>query len=294
MSSELQTFNESKANTINATTRRTLFENYNKINKINNNSSKTNRATINQSWDITPFPKFLFPNEKKIFLKSINKLNFPGVKDRYNSNKSYKNKKFKIFIEEIKGDNTKNRAPAYTFGSPRNEVKLPFQDFPEKISPSVGSYNLRPLEGFNFFSPKYSFPKKTTNKYKYTLTEITPAPGPGHYHHNKCDLSNQGKYHLSTFSNSPVSSFSLYKELRDKDNSHSEFNVKPEPASYDTNNKLTMFSGNGKYALSTFSSKIGKTIPKTKFFYNKDKIGYSPGPGTYNHYSIFIGGRYSK
>ena len=33
----------------------------------------------------------------------------------------------------------------------------------EPISPSPGSYNLRPLEGFNYFSPKYSFPKKTTN-----------------------------------------------------------------------------------------------------------------------------------
>ena len=100
MSSELQTFNESKANTINAKTRRTLFESYNKTNKIINNLSKTNRATINQSWDFTPFPKFLFPNEKKIFLKGINKLNFPGIKDS-NSNKPYKNKKFKIFIEEM-------------------------------------------------------------------------------------------------------------------------------------------------------------------------------------------------
>ena len=78
------------------------------------------------------------------------------------------------------------------------------------------------------------------------------------------------------------------------DNLYSEFNIKPEPGSYDTNNKLTMFSGNGKYALSTFSSKIGKSIPNKKFFAKSDKLGYSPGPGTYNHHSIFIGGRYSK
>lgn len=289
--SEYKTIDEPMSNTLN-TKRESLFEKYNNTNPKNTNISNLSRHTINQSWDFTPFPKFLFPHEKKYFLKNINKLNFPGVKDRFNNNKSYKNRKFKIFIEEIKGDITKNRAPAYTFGSPRNEVKLPFQDFPEPISPAPGSYNLRPLEGFNSFSPKYSFPKTTTNKYKYIQTEI--IPGPGYYHHNKCDLSNQGNYQLSTFSNSPVSSFGMYKEVRDRDNSHSDFNVKPEPASYDTNNKLTMFSGNGKYALSTFSSKIGKKLPNTKFFNQNYKIGYSPGPGTYNHHSIFIGGRYSK
>ena len=278
---ELNTLNEIKLNTLNTSPKKSLFDNYSNINLQNNNTSKYTRSTINQSWDFTPFPKFLFPNEKKHFLKNLNKLNFPGVKDRYNSIKSFKNKKFKIFIEEIKGDITKSRAPAYTFGSPRNEV-------------SPGSYNLRPLEGFNFFSPKYSFPKKTTNKYKYALTEIIPSPGPGHYHHNKCDLSNQGNYHLSTYNNSPASTFGKYKEARDRDNLYSEFNIKPEPGSYDTNNKLTMFSGNGKYALSTFSSKIGKSISNTKFFTKGDKLGYSPGPGSYNHHSIFIGGRYSK
>ena len=288
--SEYKTIEEPMANTLN-TKRKSLFENYTNTNPKNTSISNTSRHTINQSWDFTPFPKFLFPQEKKYFLKNINKLNFPGIKDRYNSEKSLINKKFRIFIEEIKGDVTKKRAPAYTFGSPRNEVKLPFQDFPEPISPSPGSYNLRPLEGFNSFSPKYSFPKKTSNKYKHMITEINP--GPGYYHHNKCDLSNHGNYHLSTFCNSPVSSFGMYKEVRDRDNLFSEFNIKPEPGTYDTNNKLTMFSGNGKYALSTFSSKIGKTIPNTKFF-NNIKKGYSPGPGTYNHHSIFIGGRYSK
>ena len=280
---------ERKLNTIN------VLENYkNEDRKFKKHSNSLNykNLTINQSWDFTPFPKFLFPQEKKYFLKNINKLNFPGVKDRFNISKSFKNKKYKMFIEEIKGDITKYRAPAYTFGAPRNDVKLPFQDFPEPISPPPGNYNLRPLEGFNFFSPKYSFPKKTTNKFKYLNTDINP--GPGHYHHNKCDLSNQGNYQLSTFNNSPASTFGMYKEKRDKDSYHSDFFVKPEPASYDTNNKLTMFSGNGKYPLSTFLSKIGKTIPNTKFLYKSPTIGSSPGPGAYNHHSIFIGGRYSK
>ena len=250
-----------------------------------------NRSKINKSWDFTPFPKFLFPNEKKQFLNDFNKLNFKGVNSKYN--KDDKKQKYKLFVEEIKGDITKTRAPAYTFGSPRNEVKLPFYDFHELISPSPGSYNLRPLEGFISSSPKYSFPKKYTNKYKYAITEV--SPGPGHYQLNKCDLSNQGNYQLSTYTNSPNSNFGLYKEPREKNLAFkSRNNVNIGPGSYDTNGQLTMFSGNGKYVLSNFSSNNSKTISNNKCLYRCHRVGVSPGPGTYNHHSIFIGGRYSK
>ena len=264
-----------------------------KINTKYNRASDYNKYRINQSWDFTPFPKFLFPNEKKHFLNDFNKLNFPGVNENSLYNKNDREQRYKIFIEEIKGDITKQRAPAYTFGSPRNEVKIPFFDFHELISPSPGSYNLRPLEGFDSTSPKYSFPKKMTNKYKYINTDINP--GPGHYQINKCDLSNQGNYHLSTYINSPSSNFGSYKEPRDKDNAfRNRNNVNVGPGSYDTNNRLTMFSGNGKYALSNFSSNNGKTIPNKRSFNRFIKGGISPGPGSYNHHSIFIGGRYSK
>jgi len=281
--------------TINNTINNTLDRNQEpeKISTRYSRSRDHNRLPINQSWDFTPFPKFLFPNEKKHFLKDFNKLNFPGVNENSLYNKDDKEQKCKIFIEEIKGDITKCRSPAYTFGSARNDVKLPFHDFHELISPSPGSYNLRPLEGFDSTSPKYSFPKKTTNKYKYAITEM--SPGPGHYHLNKCDLSNQGNYQLSTYTNSPSSNFGLYKEPRDKDNAfRNRNNVNVGPGSYDTNNRLTMFSGNGKYALSTFSSNNGKTIPNTSCFHRYARGGIYPGPGSYNHHSIFIGGRYSK
>ena len=264
-----------------------------KISSKYSRQNEFNKYRINQSWDFTPFPKFLFPNEKKHFLNDVNKLNFHGVNEDSLYNKSDKKNRCKIFIEEIKGDITKARAPAYTFGSPRNEVKVPFYDFRELISPSPGSYNLRPLEGFNSSSPKYSFPKKRTNKYKYAITDV--SPGPGHYDLNKCYLSNQGNYHLSTYTNSPCSNFGLYKEPRDKDLAFkNRNNVNVGPGSYETNNHLTMFSENRKYPLSTFSSNNGKTIPNTRCFYRCPKVGISPGPGSYNHHSIFIGGRYSK
>lgn len=245
------------------------------------------------SWDFTPFPKFLFPDEKKHFLKDVNKLDFPGVSDNWLSNKNDREQKNKIFIEEVKGDITKHRAPAYTFGSPRNEVKIPFYDFHELISPSPGSYNLRPLEGMKSSSPKFSFPKKITNKYKYIFTDV--SPGPGHYQISKCDLSNQGNYQLSTFINTPSSNFGSYKEQRDKDIAfRNRNNINVGPGSYETDKSLTMFSGNGKFAISTFKSNNGKTIPNKKSFHRYLRGGMYPGPGTYNHHSIFIGGRYSK
>ena len=282
---------EEISNTINTIDRNHEPE---KISTRYSRSRDNNRMTINQSWDFTPFPKFLFPNEKKHFLKDFNKLNFPGVKEDSKYNKNDKDNRFRIFIEEIKGDITKQRAPAYTFGLPRNEVKIPFYDFHELISPCPGSYNLRPLEGFNSSSPKYSFPKKRTNIFKYANTDINP--GPGHYQVDKCDLSNQGNYQLSTNTNSPASNFGSYKEEKFKDNNFSKcgYNIKAEPGSYNVNTQLTMFSGNGKYPVSTFSSNIGKTIPNTKCFHRNTRGRVIPGPGSYNHHSIFIGGRYSK
>ena len=70
---ELNTLNEIKLNTLNTSPKKSLFDNYSNINLQNNNTSKYTRSTINQSWDFTPFPKFLFPNEKKHFLKNLNK-----------------------------------------------------------------------------------------------------------------------------------------------------------------------------------------------------------------------------
>ena len=268
-----------------------IYHTNEKISQKYDRTKEYSRNKLNQSWDFTPFPKFLFPEEKKMFINDFNKLNFPGVKEesKYNSN----DPSYQTFIEEIKGDVSKNRAPAYTFGLPRNECKVPFFEFNEKISPCPGSYNLRPLEGFgNSSSPKYSFNKKTTNKYKRITTDV---PGPGQYHNNQCDIIKHGKYPLSTYVNTPVSGFGFYKEQRGKEfTSRYGFNIKAEPASYNTNTQVTMFNGTGKYPVSTFNSNISKSIANSKYYSRMPRGGVSPGPGAYNHHSIFIGGRYSK
>ena len=117
---------EEVSNTINTIDRNHEPE---KISIRYSRSRDSNRLTINQSWDFILFPKFLFPNEKKHFLKDFNKLNFLGVKEDSKYNKNDKDNKFRIFIEEIKGDITKQRAPLYTFGLPRNELKFHFMTF---------------------------------------------------------------------------------------------------------------------------------------------------------------------
>lgn len=264
-------------------------------------TSNMRDLVLNQSWDFTPFPKFLFPSEKKSFIKDFNRFNFPGIKEdqkslsalRLNTEISQSNNL--DFIQEIKGDATKSRAPAYTFGNSRLDCKVPFVDFPEKICPAPGSYNLRPLNGFNFFSPKYSFKKSGTNK-SVNGTGYC-SPGPGKYYYNQCDIVNQGRYPLSTYINTPFSGFGKYTESRSKEfNSQFGYNMKGEPASYNVDSAVTMFSGNGRYPVSYFKSNISKTIPNagkfTRCFAHKAYV--SPGPGSYNHHSQFIGGRYSK
>lgn len=246
----------------------------------------------NQSWDFTPFPKFLFPSEKKSFIKDFNRFNFPGIKE---DSKSLSALRLNTdIIQEIKGDATKSRAPAYTFGSARLDCKLPFVDFPEKIAPSPGSYNLRPLNGFNFFSPKYSFRKSGLNKSVNGIGFC--SPGPGKYYSNQCDIANQGNLPLSTYENVPFSGFGKYTESRGKEfNSQFGYNMKGEPASYNVDSSVTMFKGNGRYPVSYFKSNISKTIPNAgKFPRCIGKTYVSPGPGAYNHHSQFIGGRYSK
>ena len=253
-----------------------------------NVQNENNTREFNQSWDFTPFPKFLFPNEKNYFIKKYNKLNFPGVKSSLSYHKNKKDKKFQIFIEEIKGNPTQKRAPAYTFGAPRSDVKIPFYDFHEKISPPVGSYNLRPLEGLNYSVPKNICLRGNKNPHIFKTLETNI--GPGFYHHNKCDINNQGNYYLSNYSNTPTSNFGKLKEERGKDLSFLyKNNIITGPGRYNVNN----YSRNEDYPLGTFCHSISKILPKIKFFANipkKNKIG----PGQYNHYSIFIGGRYSK
>ena len=78
--SKFQTLDEPTLNTIN-NKKNNLFENYVDTNQKYTDRPNLTQRTINQSWDFTPFPKFLFPHEKKHFLTNINRLNFPGVKE---------------------------------------------------------------------------------------------------------------------------------------------------------------------------------------------------------------------
>ena len=281
----------------------------------NKSSIKTNFNTLNEdlntSWDFTPFPDLYFPSQKNEAIRNINRLNFKSSlltpkNSNYNnifkinSNRTRKSRSIRLFsdmilspkllksnslsyiFKENKGDITKFSSPAYSFGRSRDECKFPFLKTNEKISPSPCAYNIRPLEGLGGSSLKFSFKKNyILKKYRKHID-----PGPGHYNLDKCDIKNNGNIVLSDITNSKISNFGKYEERKDKIGHTNEWNMKPDPGSYNIDNTLTMFSGTGKYLSSKFRSNISKSIDKFRLLSRKIKFIY-PGPGDYNHYSIF-------
>jgi len=292
-----------------------LIKNYLTSIKTNYNTSN---GELNTSWDFTPFPDLYFPYQKNQAIRKINKLDFKSTfmtPKNLESNNIFKNKnlfeyninKFKsispskmyhniigtpkllksnsisYLFKENKGDITKYSPPAYSFGISREDCKFPFLQGNEKISPNPCSYNLRPLEGLGGSSYKYSIKKDFLLKRFRKHVD----PGPGHYNVDKCDIKNNGNIMLSDIRNSIISNFGKYEERKDKIGFTNEWNMKPCPGSYNINNTLTMFSGSGKYPISKFRSNISKSIDKYRGL-SKGRIKFIyPGPGDYNHYSIF-------
>ena len=281
-------------------------------------NSKTQNEIPNTSWDFTPFPDLYFPAEKKQIIRKINRLNFDQILTtpitpininyknnlnnilNINSNR-HKNRRTKInfnvdltpkliksgsFVflqQEKKGDITKNSPPSYSFGLSREDCKFPILKFNEKISPSPCSYNLRPLEGLGGSSLKYSINKDgLLKKFRKQVD-----PGPGYYNLDKNDIKNNGKIILSNLENSKISNFSKYEERRDNIGVNNEYKIKPDPSSYDITNSITMFSGTGRFPNSRFRSNIGKSINKFSGLSRGNLKFIYPGPGNYNHYSIF-------
>ena len=274
----------------------------------NLSSIKTNFNTIseglNTSWDFTPFPDLYFPSQKKEAIKKINKLNFKNnfrnikiidINKIHNKRASqiyintnipkklFKSNSISNLFQENKGDFTKRSSPAYSFGISREDCKFPMLRLNEKISPTPYSYNIRPLEGLGGSSLKFRFNKESLQK----IIKKFVNPGPGQYNVDKCDIKNNGKIVLSDIKNSMISNFGKYEERKSNITNNSEWNMKPEPASYNINNTLTMFTGNGIYPLSKFRNNISKSFGKYRSL-SKNKIKFIyPGPGEYNHYSLF-------
>ena len=275
----------------------------NKKLKIRNDSVEESNNELNQSWDFTPFPKLYFPSEKKHAIREINGLYFKNTLNQNTPTISSNTLKTKFqsltphyfksnstsnIFKENKGDITKYRPPAYSFGTSREDCKMPFLDFREKIS-CPGSYNLRPLLGLGGPSLKYSINKNTFLK----NVKLHKDPGPGHYNIDKTDSKCNGNIILSNFPNSPICNFSKYKEKRDNNYmAHSEWNIKPSPSRYNLNNSLSMFNGTGKFPISTFKSNISKSINRSNSLSRIGQKFISPGPGDYNHHSIFMGHKY--
>lgn len=264
-----------------------------------NKSDLSNESSI-QSWEFTPFPKLYFPEEKKNIIKDINNFNWPDIRidyDGYNNKtidprttKSTYNKflkksnSVKDYFRE-KGDVTKDRAPAFSFGISRDDCRLPFFKIKEKVTLNPNTtYNLKKYCTFGINNIKCN----TRNN----NSEIQ-STGPEYFKLNYYNQNNNedNKNIISDYKHNSIKSFYRTREIRGYNyHSNSDWFMKPEPSSYNVNSSITMFTGNGSYPSSTFRSALGRSINRSRCnSYSRNMIHHpSPGPGSYNHYSIFL------
>lgn len=221
---------------------------------------------LNQSWDFTPLPEFLKIHEKHNIINTINKLNFSKNPKLEKANNLYLRQPYKYRVlmgneveYEVPGDITKYRPPAYSFGASREENK-PVS--PENIKPCPGTYNIPPSIGIlKNFQAVLRPPVKIKNNYSKYL-----VPGNG----SNLSFTNNGNFNTNNFSSSK-------KNLRDNNGETS---------------KMSLFSGTGRYTLGGKWGGSSKSIGPTGRNYALLKV--NGGPGMYNHYSQFLGDRYSQ
>ena len=170
-------------------------------------------------------------------------------------------------------------SPHYDFGVSRDKLPKTILNNNKVISfnmndgPGPASYEVtKYISAFN--GPKY-----TMNK-RYPTTEFEgnkETPGPAYYN-VPISLNKEGKYINSKFSNTSHSFWSLskmnrFKELIPENNIHI--------FKYDKKKDLNKWNFNSVYVSSGAATIIGKY--KSIF----DIDNKNPGPGAYNHFSIF-------
>ena len=172
-------------------------------------------------------------------------------------------------------------SPKYTFGLSReafSKVVIENQlSMPNILSPGPAVYDTRNKPGHD--GPSYSFGEKIIFKGKGYRLNI---PGPGKYDSSSIEINKQGKYPISTYSNTKQVNWSKAKEER-------FFSPKstrtPGPGKYNIHG---LVNGSGKCYNSKFRSGTAKTFgKKLKGVFELNINGDTPGPGTYSTFSEF-------
>ena len=172
-------------------------------------------------------------------------------------------------------------APKYSFGLSRDVFQKVVIDnqlsMPNVSSPGPAVYDTRNVPGHD--CPRYSFGEKIKFKGKGYILNV---PGPGNYNSTYTEINKDGKYPISTFSNTKDVNWSKAKEKR-------FFNLKnsktPGPGMYEIHG---LVNGSGRVYNSKFKSGTAKTMgSKLKGVFDRQTKGDTPGPGAYSTFSEF-------
>ncbi len=275
---------------------------YNPESLYNDYLYSTNISPLNSSWNFTQHPlknsylqekyeklkstqekNLMLYKPKKLILNNTKKYNIPTILSYYPSMIDKYND-----YNIIKGDIHLPKSPKYSFGrhiyeDEKTKMLKPEISY-EQNYPAVGQYNIKPLVGLDNPSPKYTMGKRYYSS--NLLKQFSPGPGSYIKEHNSLGLN--GRY--QTLLNPSISCFGSYSSERFNE-SKSNVNDIPAPNAYDLKN-FSMFNGTGKVLTGNFNSNLAKTMGKrvnNVINFNK-KI--TPGPGHYNHYTIFGGKNY--
>ena len=262
----------------------------------------SNHIPLNSSWNFTQHPlknsylqekyeksksnlekNSMIYKPKKLILNNTKKYNIPTILSYFPSFLD-KYKDYNI----IKGDIHLPKSPKYSFGRQNIEDEktktLASEISYEQHYPAVGQYNIKPLVGLDNPSPKY-----TMGKRYYSNNFLKQySPGPGSYIKDHDSLGLNGRY--QTLLNPSISGFGSYTSERFNESKSNVYDI-PAPNAYDLKN-FSMFNGTGKVLTGNFNSNLAKSMgkrPKNVIYFNKN---ITPGPGHYNHYTIFGGKNY--
>ena len=241
-----------------------------------------NSSTSKQMYTFGKNPRFRYlkPSNWSFYnlpqLKSTRSAAF-GFGNRSDFTKSLRKGKAQVYYNLPSDfDIRLHRSPQYSMGKGREECKRPVNNI-DKNDPGPGAYNIEKPLGYN--SLKFSifgrdWSKKDENRHKRNF------PGPNHYN-QKLIINGNGRYPISTFSNTHGSTFSNAERFKSK------FNNNPGPGTYE--NKI-VFNGTGFYFDTKYGSNVAKTMhDRPPQFYRKNKDNGTPGPGSYDFFSDFEG-----
>ena len=171
----------------------------------------------------------------------------------------------------------KKNAPKYTFGISRDFYKkvVVNNQLPPGTSTTPGPNKYTYTKPFGSQAPKYTIVKRYPTP---QLQGRVNSPGPAKYKNN-LNINPNGRYTLSSFTNTPRSAWGLSKVNR--------FNYNyPKTPGANAYKLEEMINGKGKIYNSRFRSPNAKTM-SAKFRGVFDVTSITPGPGAYQTFSEF-------